>query len=177
MKRFTVPMLMAVLVAVGAASTFAGGEECEKSAKAKTVQASQKKADSRCAKSAEECLSSMAAKIQSKGWLGIETEKTADGHYVVVAVADYSPAQKAGFQKGDILGALNGTSLYTEDKSELKKIKSSLAVGSKVSYTVKRDGKKAVVEATLGEVPEQVMAQWIGEHMLDQHAHIEVASS
>ena len=42
---------------------------------------------------------------------------------------------------------------------------------------MKRDGKKAVVEATLGEVPEQVMAQWIGEHMLDQHAHIEVASS
>lgn len=177
MKQITVPMLMTVLMAAGAASAFAGGEECEKSAKAKAVQASQKKADSRCAKSAEECLSAMAAKIQSKGWLGIETEQTADGHYKIVEVANYSPAQKAGFQKGDVLVALNGASLYAEDKAELKKIKSSLAVGSKVSYTVKRDGRKQVVEATLAEVPQQVMAQWIGEHMLDQHAHIEVASS
>jgi predicted metalloprotease with PDZ domain len=172
MKRITLPMLAAVLMAVGAASAFAGGEECDKKAKAAVKAA---KAD--CGKSAEECLSAMAAKIQSKGWLGFETEKTAEGHYKVVEVANYSPAQKAGFQKGDILVALNGASLYAEDKSELKKIKSSLAVGSKVTYTVKRDGQKEVVEATLVEVPQQVMAQWIGEHMLDQHAHIEVASS
>ena len=157
MKRLALLSAIAVICAV-AVTGFAGDKEC-------------------CKASTQECLDKMVAKYQQKGWLGVETEKTAEGHYKVVKVADYSPAQRAGFLKGDILVALNGASLYAEDKSDLKKIKSSLAVGSKVSYTVKRDGQKQVVEATLANVPEQVMAQWIGEHMLDQHAHIEVASS
>lgn len=173
MRRITVAII-AVAVLVGTAGgALAGGEKCAKAAQAKQA----KMEKGRCGKSAEECVSAMAAKIQSKGWLGIETEKTADGHYAVAAVESYSPAQKAGFKKGDVLVALNGVSLYGEDKAALKKVKSGLAVGSSVSYTVKRDGGKAVLEATLAEVPAAVMAQWIGEHMIDQHAHLEVASS
>ena len=173
MKRLTVSILTVACMLAGAAGAFAGGEECADAKKAKLAKA---EAKSRCGASAEECVSAMAAKIQSKGWLGIETEKTADGHYAVVSVERYSPAQKAGFQKGDVLVALDGVSLYAEDKSQIKKVKKGLGIGSNVAYTVKRDDGKHVLEATLAEVPEQVMARWIGEHMLDQHAHIEVAS-
>ena len=172
MKRITVVMIAVVVALAGAAGTFAGGEKCAEAAKAKQA----KLAEGRCGKSAEECVSAMAAKIQTKGWLGIETEKTRDGHYEIVRVESYSPAQKAGFEKGDILVALNGVSLYSEDKGELKKMKMGLAVGSKVSYTVKRADSKKVFDATLAEVPAKVMAQWIVEHMIDQHAHLEVAS-
>ena len=66
--------------------------------------------------------------------------------------------------------------LTVSDPKKIKKVKKGLSIGSNVAYTVKRDDGKHVLEATLAEVPEQVMARWIGEHMLDQHAHIEVAS-
>jgi len=171
MQRITVSTLAATLILTGATLGFAGGESCQKTAQAKLAKSSE-----RCAKSTEECLSAMATRIQARGWLGIDTEKTDDGRYQIVSVEHYSPAQEAGFRKGDVLVALNGVSLSTAEKHELKKIKSSLGVGSRVSYTVERGGNEEVLDATLAEVPAPVMAQWIGEHMIDQHAHIEVAS-
>ena len=78
---------------------------------------------------------------------------------------------------GDVLLALNGADLYAEDKTAIKKVKEGLAVGSRVQYTVERAGAKAQVAATLAPVPEAVLAQWIGEHMLDQHSHVRVAAN
>lgn len=133
--------------------------------------------DHKCDKSAQDCLDKMAAHIKEKGWLGIETEKTEGGAYAVTAVTAGSPAEAAGFRAGDVLLALNGTDLYAEDKSELKKVKSALAPGSRVEYTVKRSGQKTQLAATLAPVPDTVLAQWIGEHMLDQHSHVRVAAN
>ena len=133
--------------------------------------------DHKCDKSAQDCLDKMAAHMKAKGWLGIETEKTADGRWVVSAVEAGSPAAAAGFRAGDVLLALNGADLYAEDKTAIKKVKEGLAVGSRVQYTVERAGAKAQVAATLAPVPEAVLAQWIGEHMLDQHSHVRVAAN
>jgi predicted metalloprotease with PDZ domain len=133
--------------------------------------------DHKCDKSAQDCLDKMAAHMKAKGWLGIETEKTADGRWAVSAVEAGSPAAAAGFRAGDVLLALNGADLYAEDKTAIKKVKEGLAVGSRVQYTVERAGAKAQVAATLAPVPEAVLAQWIGEHMLDQHSHVRVAAN
>jgi predicted metalloprotease with PDZ domain len=133
--------------------------------------------DHKCDKSAQDCLDTMAAHMKAKGWLGIETEKTADGRWAVSAVEAGSPAAAAGFRAGDVLLALNGADLYAEDKTAIKKVKEGLAVGSRVQYTVERAGAKAQVAATLAPVPEAVLAQWIGEHMLDQHSHVRVAAN
>ena len=171
MRRFALSTLAMVVVLAGASAAFAGGENCRKNAK--VAQAGYEA----CESSAEECLSAMAAKIASKGWVGFETEKNTYGHYEVVRVEHGSPAEAAGFHSGDILVAMNGLDLYAEDKAELKRAKQSLVVGSAVSYTVKRDGTKKTLEVTLSKVPPRIMAQWIGEHMLDQHAHIEVAAA
>ena len=139
MKPITVSTA-ALLLVLAAGTAFAGGEKCQ----AAQAAAKQAKSDhgKRCDASAEDCLSAMALSIRNKGWLGIETEKTDSGHYEIVAVSSYSPAQEAGFQRGDILIAINGFDLYAEDKTALKQAKKSLAVGSEVSYTVKRDGSK-----------------------------------
>jgi C-terminal processing protease CtpA/Prc len=157
MKRIVPTAVAAILVLASTPALFAGGKECNKDA--------------------AECLSAMAAGIQKKGYLGVDTEKDDHGRYRVTHVAHYSPAQKAGFKIGDVLLAINGASLYDDDKAALKAVKSELTVGSRVSYQVERAGSKKVIEGTLAKVPEEVMAQWIGEHMLDQHAHLEVASS
>lgn len=133
--------------------------------------------DHKCDKSAQDCLDKMTAKLQAKGWFGMETEKTADGRYAVSAVEPESPAAAAGLRPGDVLLALNGQDLYAEDKTELKKVKESLAVGSKVKYTVERAGDKTQVVATLAPVPDTVLAQWVGEHLLDQHSHVRVAAA
>ena len=87
-----------------------------------------------------------------------------------------SPAAAAGVRAGDVLLAVNSIDLYAADKTELTRAKASLTVGSEVAYQVERDGSKAMLEATLAEVPARIMAQWIGEHLLDQHAHIEISA-
>ena len=172
MKRLTITAIAALVALTTVGLVEASDKDKKKAHKSK--QASYEAKD--CDQDAEECLSAMAAKIQSKGFLGIETEKDDHGRYRITQVVSRSPAYKAGFKSGDVLLALNGASLYGDDKSELKMIKSELTVGSEVAYTVERAGEKKVVEGTLGKVPKDIMAQWIGEHMLDQHAHIEVAS-
>ncbi len=43
-----------------------------------------------------------------------------------------------------------------------------------ITYTVKRDGNDREVNLTLGPMPADVLAKWIGQHMLD-HAQVDVA--
>jgi C-terminal processing protease CtpA/Prc len=131
--------------------------------------------DYKCDQPAQSCLDAMAAKYAERGWLGIETEKAGDAYAVSEVVAG-SPAEAAGFRTGDVLVALNGIDFNSGDKNELKKVKSSLHPGTKVKYTVRRAGGETQLVATLGAVPEEVLAQWVGEHMLDQHSHVRVAA-
>lgn len=131
----------------------------------------------KCDKSAQDCLDAMSAKLATKGWLGIDTEKNDHGAYVVTAVTADSPAERAGFRSGDVLLAVDGVDLYSEDKAELKKVKSGFAPGAELAYTVKRSGGKQKLTATLDKVPETVLAQWIGEHMIDHHAYAQVAAN
>lgn len=135
-----------------------------------------KKAERGCDKGTEDCLNSMAAHLKEKGWVGIETEAADGGFYRVAKVVEGSPAAYAKLQSGDVLVALNGVELTKANKAELKKIKKSLAPGSKVKYTVVRNGSKQKVAVTLGNVPDDVIAQWVGEHMIDQHAYVTLAA-
>lgn len=128
-----------------------------------------------CDASAQDCLNAKAAQYAQHGWLGIETEKNPGGGYTVTAVDEDSPAAEAGFQRGDVLVAMNGIALKAENKEKLRAAKKSLAVGKQVTYTVKRNAEKRQVTATLGEVPRTVLAQWVGKHMLEHHVQDMVA--
>jgi C-terminal processing protease CtpA/Prc len=135
----------------------------------------------KCTADTQTCLNKMASSIKERGWVGLEIEKTEEGALTVTRVETGSPAETAGIREGDVLLAMNGIEFSEANQEKLYEAKMSLRVGSEVTYAVEHPGcchKKASEEAvnvTLVEIPEAVMAKWIGGHMID-HAVIEVAS-
>ncbi|HEX5759054.1 MAG TPA: PDZ domain-containing protein [Thermoanaerobaculia bacterium] len=125
----------------------------------------------------EASLQARVEKMKAYGWLGVEKEKNAAGGYTITAVAPASPAAKAGFRVGDVLVALNGVALTDANNEALKKAKANLGPGKQVRYTLRRDGAEQQLTATLAEVPQEVLAQWLGEHLMDAHLGARVASN
>ncbi len=155
LKKWTA--VAAALLLAPAGLAFAGGAECAE----KHTQAS---------------YDEMAKKYAKHGYLGIETEKNAAGAYAISKIAPGSPAEKAGFQKGDVLVALNGARFGDDNKEAVKKAKSALGPGKAATYTVQRAGSEKQLTATLSEVPREVLAQWVGEHVVG-HTSVQVATN
>jgi C-terminal processing protease CtpA/Prc len=147
MKK-TVSLLALALTLALSAAAFAGGANCEKEAH------------------------NRKAKLAAHGWLGIETDYAAgaQGTPTVVQVASGSPAEKAGFRKGDVLVAMNGIPLKAENKAKIKDAKAGCAVGKAVTYTIQRGGAQQTLTATLAPVPEDVLAKWVAMDEKDEAA-------
>ena len=118
----------------------------------------------------------MKAKYAEKAWLGIGYDTDESGHWVVNKVYDRSPAQQAGFQKGDILLAVNGVKYSKDNKKELKAAYATFEPGTETTYYVKRDGEKVKLQATLASVPKDLQKLWIAEHMEHSHPDYQMAS-
>jgi predicted metalloprotease with PDZ domain len=129
-----------------------------------------------CTGSPEDCLAKMKAKFADKAWLGIGYDTDEQGHWVVDKVYDRSPAEKAGFQQGDILLAVNDVKYSKDNKKELKAVYAAFEPGSETTYWVKRQGEKIELTATLGSVPQDLQKQWIAEHMQHHHPEYQMAS-
>jgi C-terminal processing protease CtpA/Prc len=130
----------------------------------------------KCEATTQECLDKMAQKLKNHGWVGVEFDKSDKGHLIIKKVIDDSPAEAAGLKPGDIVFAMNGIKLGDDEaKKKLKQVKSKMGPGDTLTYSVKRNGKHKDVAIKLGVVPDTVLAQWVGEHML-QHASVKVAS-
>jgi S1-C subfamily serine protease len=151
MKRIAI-FLMAMAVALPAA---AGGARCDGSA---------------------EELTAMKTKLANKAWLGVEYEKTDDGYFVITSVHDGSPADQAGFRKGDVLLTMEGEEYTKANKAALKTVWANIEPGSEVQYVVKRDGAKVDLDATLAHVPADLQEKWIAEHMAEYHGDQQLAS-
>jgi S1-C subfamily serine protease len=65
--------------------------------------------------------------------------------------------------------AANGVPFGKENEAKVKATQKAMTPGAKITYTVSRDGKDQPVEVTLGPLPREVLAQWVGAHMLDGH--------
>ena len=129
-----------------------------------------------CTKQAGDCVKGMCEKLANAGWLGIETDKSDKGVVTIKAVVAESPAVAAGFQPGDVLVAINGVEISGANKEALMAAKKSLVAGSEGSYTVLRHGAKKNLTARLVAPPRRLLAQWVGEHMLSDHAGTQVAA-
>ena len=130
-----------------------------------------------CKAEAQACLNEMTAKMKGRGWVGIEMDVDKDTKKISVKrVVEDSPAQAAGFQKGDVLVALNGIRFAEENEKQLHAAKETMVPGATVKYTVARAGKETVVSVKLGELPSAVLHQWIGQHMMEHHAKAQLAA-
>jgi predicted metalloprotease with PDZ domain len=131
----------------------------------------------KCPLSTQECLNMMAEKMRTAGWVGVELDKDEKtGVMTVKRTFEGSPAEAAGIQPGDVLYALNGVVISDDNKEALMKARKEWKPGQAVTYTIKRNGSDRDVSLTLAPVPADVMARWIGEHML-QHASVDMAKS
>lgn len=130
----------------------------------------------KCTASTQECLNMMAAKMKNSGWVGIEMDRDEEtGTLTVTKVIPGSPAEASGIQPGDVLYALYGIQIAPDNQEKLMKARKEWKPGQSVEYTIKRNGEDRQVQLTLAPMPADVLAQWIGQHMLE-HAAVEVAS-
>jgi C-terminal processing protease CtpA/Prc len=130
----------------------------------------------KCPYTTQECLNAMAAKMQNSGWIGVVLDRDKDENWVVKEVVPGSPAQRAGIHPGDTLHAMNGIPLRSENEMKLQKIRKDFKPGGSVTYTVRRDGGSRDLTMTLAPMPADLMAKYIGAHMLE-HAAQDMAAS
>jgi serine protease Do len=102
-----------------------------------------------------------------RGWLGVSIQdmtpelakhfgiKEKRGSLVTDIIKD-SPAEKAGFQRGDLITSIEGKPI--EESSSLRNMVAQSSPGSTVMVTVIRDSKEKILSVTLGELAETVAA-------------------
>lgn len=125
--------------------------------------------DGPCDISTSPCLVALVEKLKSRGWLGVEMDKTADGGLAVRVVVEGSPAQKAGIAVGDVLREVNGVPYRKDNMAALDKIYQMMVPDQTLTYTIERQGRSLQVPVKLAKVPEPLMAQWIGQHVLEAY--------
>ncbi len=155
MKRLSKWVAVLGLAVLVAAPAFAGHEKCDYDT--------------------QECLDKMAAHMKDSGWVGLELEVSEMGGYEVAKVIPGSPAEEAGIRSGDVLFAMNGIEIADENEEALMEVKKGLSPGKSLDYTIKRDGYDRQVTVTLAPMPADVLARYIGRHMLD-HASAGIAT-
>ncbi len=123
-----------------------------------------------CSKNVDDCVKQMRDDYSKRGWVGINMEMDDEAGGVVLSrVFQDSPAEQAGLQKGDRLTSLNGIPYDEANEGNLKKEYMSFSPGSTAIFGVERNGEKLEIAVQLAPIPEEILAQWIGEHVL--HAH------
>lgn len=133
----------------------------------------------KCPESAATCATMMKEHFSKRGWVGINMDYHKDSKATVITnvIAD-SPGERAGFEKGDVLRGLNGVEYTEENEKLLKEEYGSFKPGGKATFKVERDGKTLDLEVSLESIPEAILAQWVGQHVLDYHeAEAEVAEA
>jgi serine protease Do len=105
----------------------------------------------------------------SRGYLGVgiatvnraiakELKLTAKSGVLVANVDDAGPAAKAGLVEGDVITALNGTPVKTDDA--LRNTVAMIKPGTQVELEViRKDGNVKTVRAKLGELPDTTKAR------------------
>jgi putative serine protease PepD len=83
-------------------------------------------------------------------YLGVSIDSSAS-NALLAGVQDNTPAAKAGLKKGDVITAVNSTSIATGD--DLSRAVDAHKPGEKVSVTYKRGGSEHTVTLTLGTRP------------------------
>ncbi len=123
-----------------------------------------------CPEDAATCARMMKEQFKKRGWVGINMEYDKEREVTAIShVVANSPAEKAGFQVGDVLQGLNGVEYTEENEESLKAEHATFQPGDTATFKVERDGKTIDIEVRLEQIPQAILAQWIGQHVLDYH--------
>ena len=123
-----------------------------------------------CTNRVEDCVRSMKEKFATRGWVGINMEASEEaGGVVLTWISPNSPAEDAGLKKGDLLTSLNGIPYDEANEENLRKEYESFRPGSIATFGVERNGEAMEIAVTLEPMPEEILAKWIGEHVLHDH--------
>jgi serine protease Do len=99
-----------------------------------------------------------------RGWLGVSIQnltpelakslgiKETEGA-LIAGIEGQSPADKAGFKRGDLVIALDGKKIV--DSTNLRNMVAATAPGKKVDFKIIREGKEQTISVTLGEYKEK----------------------
>jgi predicted metalloprotease with PDZ domain len=118
----------------------------------------------KCDTPVQECLNHMVTKLKTTGFIGIEyDDKTSSDGIVVTSIIPETAAEKAGIQVGDVLETLNGIRFAKDSYKEMAKVK---LPGKEVTVTLTRNGASKTIKLTLAPMPADLMAKYIGEHMM-----------
>ena len=128
------------------------------------------KAYKECPGDAADCARQMKEKFKERGWVGINMDYDQEqGVTVITHVVTQSPAEKAGFEVGDVLLGLNGVD-YTEENAEALKAEfAGFKPGSRATFQVNRGGEAIDIQVELEQIPQAILAQWVGQHILEAH--------
>lgn len=133
--------------------------------------------DKACSGTTQECLDYMTKQMRNSGWVGVEMEPLEDGGYVLIKVVKESPAEEAGLRADDVLLSINGIKVNDADsQKELKAARAEWKPGTSVTWSMTRGDADRQVEITLAPMPADLLARYIGQHMLE-HATVEMAAN
>ncbi|MDJ0763526.1 MAG: PDZ domain-containing protein [Myxococcota bacterium] len=137
------------------------------------VLAGDKHKHKKCDQPVQDCLNGMVEKLKTTGFIGVELDDGKKGKkgeaLIVTKVIPGSPAEKAGIAVGDELYALNGIKFDKKNHEAMAKVKKP---GKTVTCTIKRNGANRKFKLTLAPMPADLLAKYIGEHMMD-HAKVD----
>lgn len=150
MKKTIIMLITTLALAAGAAS--AGDDKHEK-----------------CTAEATACIRNMVANLRQRGWIGIEWDRH-DGRPRITHVVGGSPAEEAGVRVGDVVAAFNDISTTDPEEVMWAEMKRALIPGKVITLSVLRDGAARQIDVTLVAVPEEIIAQWVGRHVMEHHA-------
>jgi len=86
--------------------------------------------------------------VKGSGFLGFGSADTDEG-LVIGKVLKDGPADKAGFETGDIILEIDGKTI--DDKGAMKVILKKKSAGDKVTVVISREGKKQTIKLRLGK--------------------------
>lgn len=127
--------------------------------------------EKRCDEDALACVKYMTSQFDGRGWIGIEIDFADRKTPRIVKVLPGSPADEAGLQPGDVLVSFAGVDYATATEEELRRAKEVLLPGSDLVVGLRRGDSERQVTVHAEKIPEGVLAQWIGSHLLMYHQH------
>jgi len=123
-----------------------------------------------CTSKVEDCVTMMKQEFAQRGWIGINMEPNEEaGGVVLTWISPDSPAEAAGLKEGDLLRSLNGVPYDEANEEKLKQEYKSFRPGKTATFGIERNGEAMEIAVELEPMPDEILAKWIGEHVL--HAH------